>query len=366
MFAKIYFYGIMKTNTSLVKALVFLTTLTFIFQACESGTETNNTIDTTSQNFLWEKLTFGDYSSQLFDVAIIDENNIWAVGEINTEETGKFDSNGVWVQPYNAVHWDGNSWELKRVLFEYQDNLMFSPIYSVIAFDSNDIWFSAGVHWNGKKFETMSVDIQFQSQVYSMWGSSSENLYIVGNDGNIAHYNGNEWIKLKSGTDLNINDIYGSYNSLNDTFEIIAVASNELQGAKSSILKIEGTQVMSLSYSPIEHNLSSVWFLPNEMYYVTGDGIYQKNHLSNQLWENTPLKITEYSINKIRGNNVNDVVGVGGFGEVIHFNGKNWKSFFDETNINGNYYSVDIEGDLIVAVGQNQQFGALTIGRRVK
>jgi len=359
--------GIMKINNSNVKTLVFLflSTLTFIFSSCESGIETIKTIDTTSQSFTWEKLTFGDYSSQLFDVAIINENNIWAVGEIHTEETGKFDSNGVWVQPYNAVHWDGNSWELKRIAGSGY------PRNTVYAFGENDIWFGGLIHWDGKNYSSHTENFPMETngdgwKINSFWGTSSKDFYVVGNDGNIAHYNGNEWIKLKSGTDLNINDIYGSYNTLNDTFEIIAVASNELQGAKSSILKIVGTQVMSLSYSPIEHNLSSVWFLPNEMYYVSGDGIYQKNHLSNQSWENTPLKITEYYINKIRGNSVNDVVGVGGFGEIIHFNGKSWKSFFDETNINGNYYSVDIEGDLIVSVGQNQQFGALTIGRRVK
>lgn len=63
------------------------------------------TIDTTSHNFTWETFTFGGGSSSHFnDVAIINENNIWAVGEIHTEDTDKFDSNGVWIQPYNAVH----------------------------------------------------------------------------------------------------------------------------------------------------------------------------------------------------------------------------------------------------------------------
>ncbi|NOX65840.1 MAG: hypothetical protein GXO85_08580 [Chlorobi bacterium] len=75
-------------------------------------------MDTTSHNFAWETYTFGGVngSSYLKDVAIINENNIWAVGEIHTEETDQFDSNGVWVKPYNAIHWDGSTWELKRIL----------------------------------------------------------------------------------------------------------------------------------------------------------------------------------------------------------------------------------------------------------
>ncbi|MFI5237561.1 MAG: glucosyl transferase, partial [Ignavibacteriales bacterium] len=41
------------------------------------------TMDTTSHNFTWQSWTFGEHSSSvLYDVVIINENNIWAVGEI--------------------------------------------------------------------------------------------------------------------------------------------------------------------------------------------------------------------------------------------------------------------------------------------
>ena len=351
-----------------IKEITFLVVYIIItilsLTSCETGTETNDSIsDTTSQSFSWEKLTFGDYSSRLFDVAIIDENNIWAVGEIHTDETGKFDSNGVWVQPYNAVHWDGNTWELKRIADSgYPRNVVY-------AFGENNVWFDGTIHWDGVKYSVHRNGFPLLPngdgwRINSMWGSSSDNLYIVGNDGNIAHYNGREWIKIKSKTELNINDIYGSYNSSNDTFEIIAVASNELEGYEKAIIKIIGSEVTSLSNTPIKEVLSSVWFLPNEIYYVAGSGIYQKNNLGNQSWKNNPLDITKYYIYKIRGNSANDVVGVGGFGEIIHFNGKRWHSFFDETSINGNYSSVDIKDNIIVAVGQDQPFGVIAIGKR--
>ena len=50
------------------------------------------TLDTTSHNFSWQTFTFGDIiggSSYLKDIAIINENDIWAVGAIY-----KADSNG--------------------------------------------------------------------------------------------------------------------------------------------------------------------------------------------------------------------------------------------------------------------------------
>ncbi len=49
----------------------------------KSNPVTFTTLDTTSHNFTWQTFTFGEHQhSVLYDVAIIDENNIWAVGAI--------------------------------------------------------------------------------------------------------------------------------------------------------------------------------------------------------------------------------------------------------------------------------------------
>ncbi|MGB9664445.1 MAG: hypothetical protein ACPL25_05950 [Ignavibacteria bacterium] len=61
-------------------------------------------MDTTSHEFSWEITYLGDGgSSVLYDVAIINENNIWAVGEIYMNDSlGRPEPNA-----YNAIHWDG-------------------------------------------------------------------------------------------------------------------------------------------------------------------------------------------------------------------------------------------------------------------
>ncbi|NOX37744.1 MAG: glucosyl transferase, partial [Calditrichaeota bacterium] len=110
------------------------------------------TLDTTSHDFAWEIIEFpSPYGSgALYDVAIIDENNIWAVGEIYA------DSAQPWL-PYNAVHWDGERWNLKRIQFRYfcnQPETFSAPAKSVLAFGPNDIYIAAGsqlAHWNGEK-----------------------------------------------------------------------------------------------------------------------------------------------------------------------------------------------------------------------
>ena len=69
--------------------------------------------DTTSHSFTWQTFEFGDDGaspSSLKDVAIINDSDIWAVGSIYlNDSTGQPDYTA-----YNAVHWDGNKWELKR------------------------------------------------------------------------------------------------------------------------------------------------------------------------------------------------------------------------------------------------------------
>ena len=103
------------------------------------------TMDTTSHDFSWTTYEFGGQggSSAFYDVAIIDENDIWAVGEIYTKDTYTYDSLGNWIDPYNAAHWDGEKWELRWI------NGNGSKIDIILAFGKNDIWFEGLLHWDG-------------------------------------------------------------------------------------------------------------------------------------------------------------------------------------------------------------------------
>ncbi|RMH95872.1 MAG: glucosyl transferase, partial [Calditrichaeota bacterium] len=102
------------------------------------------TMDTTSHEFSWEIYEFGGVhgSSVLYDVAIISPTDIWAVGEIHTAETDTFDSLGNWVNPYNAVHWDGIEWDLKHIRTNACGGVDYPPIEAIFAFSANDILFS--------------------------------------------------------------------------------------------------------------------------------------------------------------------------------------------------------------------------------
>jgi hypothetical protein len=330
---------------------------------------TVTTMDTTSHNFTSQSWTFGTIgSSVLYDVAIIDENNIWAVGEILIADTSQ---NGY--TTYNAVHWDGNEWELKRIPYYFNSQAYYHPIQSVFAFNENDIWFCGNgvMNWDGTNFRSIGISpiIWGPYQMNKIWGSGKSNLYIVGNNGSIAHYNGTNWQRIESGTTLNINDIWGDFNEKTQEWEILTVASNFGTSLEKEILQIKNNSVTKLTLSPQMWPLKTVWFISNKQYYVAGAGIYQKRLLSDSIWKNNILDFTTFTTTSLRGNDVNDVIAVGAYGDFLHFNGVSWKIDYQEPLLNnGSYTKVTIKGNLVVAVGGNNlsinSEAVILVGRR--
>jgi hypothetical protein len=337
-------------------------------------------MDTTSHNFTWETYTFGGAhgSSYLKDVAIINENNIWAVGEIHTEETDQFDSNGVWVKPYNAVHWDGNNWELKRILFPVDADKPNSyksakGCGAIFVFNENDFVITANTQFafmnsKGEYFiKTIGFKWEDRFTINSLWGTSSKDFYVVGNRGNIVHYNGNKWTKIESGTDLDIKDIWGDYNDKTGKWEILCVASDYLRNTGRSLLKIENNRITNIDIEPINGRLQSLWFKTNKKYFLVGSGVYTKNKLQENKWRKLPNdEVSVFFQESISAIDINDMIVTGHYSEVIHFNGINWKSYrgeeipFTNGQLFGSYY----KNNIVAVVGSNGREGLLYIGKK--
>ncbi|MCD4693013.1 MAG: hypothetical protein K8R79_08875, partial [Calditrichales bacterium] len=285
------------------------------------------TMDTTSHDFEWEVFEFGVKSSSvLHDVAIISPEDIWAVGEIYTEDSYTYDSLGNWIEPYNAVHWDGEKWELKRLLF----NGNWAPKYSVFAFNSNDVWFgtSSMIHYDGNKFHPISVPSSvFNSRINKIWGTSGSDLYIVGNNGLIAHYNGQSWQKIESGTDVDLVDVWGT----NDN-NIWICGYTQLNG--TVILHYNGEKWSKWFWSPYEEYINlnpnkisgpivSIW--TDSEYYlwlVTYWGLYKVNNRDPTDFKRYPdVNAWNGYIYRIRGQSDNSLVFAGDLSAIWHYNG---------------------------------------------
>lgn len=325
------------------------------------------TLDTTSANFAWQTFTFGgDYGScVLHDVAIINDTLAYAVGEIYLADSSNGQPDP---QPYNLAIWNGESWRLQKVAYHYEGQINYQPFRAIYALSVNDIWLGGNglLHFDGSKFSEV---LGFNSVwgpywIESIWGSPAGEVCVVGDSGSIAWYNGYSWQKIQSGTSLDVYDIFGSTDPKTGKDEILAACTRNYP-IGHALLSISGTTAAQLSVDPIQYELFSVWFVPNRHYYLVGDGIFEKNSLSEAEWKNGPLDITHYGTTRIRGSALNDIMAVGAFGDCLHFNGMSWKSYTSTTTLaNGAYTSVAIKGNLVIAVGGDNPRAVAIVGRR--
>ncbi|RMH75197.1 MAG: glucosyl transferase, partial [Calditrichaeota bacterium] len=321
--------------------------------AARSNSVQLTTMDTTSHNFSWEIYEFGGVhgSSVLYDVAIINENDIWAVGEIYS------DSAQPWL-PYNAVHWNGSEWELKRIPFIGACSAVdYPPLRTVGAFNSQEIYFSNGgsiVSFDGSDFNMdCGMNSLLSGAIIKIWGTDSDNLYTVGGGGSIVHYDGSGWRRIESGTELSVYDIWGYTDAMKDNL-VLAIASLKYQLNTPKLLEITPSSARS-RYFPIYNGLHSLWFASPYKIYVCGGGIHVG---TGHQWTREP-DLPEIFYNRIRGTGLNDIWAVGDFGVVVHFNGFTWRHYPQFFLTTGNYESLAVIEGLAVAVGWDNGNGII-------
>jgi len=328
--------------------------------------------DTTSHNFVWQFDTTGTYPSVLRDVCAIDQNNAWAVGEIYA------DSAQPWL-PYNAVHWDGQQWELKRIPFTgWCSAVQFPPLGAIFAFSENDIWFSRGgslVHYNGNSFyNDCDMNALLDGSINEIWGTDSNNLYAVGGAGSIVYYNGGNWQKFESGTDINLTDIWGSPNG-----DIIwACGFDDVKG--SVLLRKTGSafeKVLAITSPNIPHPPDQITHIFKSLWSHTADSVYigsigrvyiaprsTLGYARELLWwdyDNEPGFPPATEV--IQGNAAYDLF-VAGFNRFVgHYNGRSWKRY-PEVEGNGSWRSIACFENWVFLVGNANGVAVMARGYR--
>ncbi len=356
----------------------FILLFSIISLSCKKNpTEADNIVNNvTSHNITWQIFNIGSggSTSDLKDVAIIDENNIWAVGEFNINDSlGQTD-----YEPYGAANWDGEKWNYYKIkVSTLSNNYTFLSPKALLAFSDNDIWFiSGGVsHFNGKKVVKSywinyaggnNPQAIFNSDQYlsRIWGTSLKNLYVGGTNGALARFNGTTWEKIELGTNLDILDIWGTNK---DSTSLIVVAGKDYENFNKEIYLVKGTFYKKLISNNEYYFIRSIWFDGKYNATLVGTSVYtNSNILTNSSLKEIEIDRTNYALNSIRGNSANDLFIAGAYGEILHYNGESWKSYIDETHINGNYYKISVKDNLVVAVGLNNPNAVIAVGKRNK
>ncbi len=334
------------------------------------------TLDTTSNNFTWQTYTFGGNAggSVLNDVAIINDTDIWAVGDIPIKDSS---ANGYSV--YNLVKWDGHQWSLRQIMFPLCDpsgnkqNLQPFTCYGVAALSYSNVWLSGGgslVHWQAGTPEPLCFSLGYGQRTLERMLGIAGDLYIVGTNGFAAYYDGYTWQQVANVTNLDVDDIWGVFNSTTGQSEVLAVASDEFTNDGVAVLQLSGTQATMLQTAGLPTtSIVGVWSADGKEWYVCGDGLYMTRNL-NQTWQKIK-SVPPVQMQAIRGTGPNNIYVVGDFGLALHWNGESW---YDCTGnglsyIQGSYLAVAANGNTVVAVGYSRgsptnQPAVALIGRR--
>ena len=303
-------------------------------------------MDTTSHNFTWTIDTLGTNGSYLRDVAIISEDKIWVVGNIVTE-------NG----EYNAARWNGMEWEL----FGIYSNT--ANLYSIKYFSEDDVWvtsFGFPLHWDGNEWtlyhlQNMGLHV---SVGYANWGTSSSNLYFVGYQGAIVHYDGESFEQMSSGTEVELLDIAGYHNDETGT-EIVWTGGYDSYGNTDLLVYENGIWQPvydANSYKDVfrpdslSGSIDGFWSSDSNLYVSTTWGLYKcpinTNGEGNIMWQGGGA-----APKKVRGTSDNNIFFYRSGTEIRHFNGSTWHLYSELVNPIDMMNSLDVKDDIVVLVG---------------
>ncbi|HEX2925334.1 MAG TPA: hypothetical protein VHP38_03605 [Ruminiclostridium sp.] len=324
----------------------------------------------------WTAYTFGFSISTLYDISIVNENDIWAVGEIfTTDSLGKIDN-----QPYNAVHWDGSKWTLLRIMVRDFGTLKgYYPLRNVYAFSSDNVWFSTEadlIRWDGKKFESKAffmLKAPYEWQVNKIWGKDENNIYCVGYNGALFHYNGKEWEKIETNTNSDLMDIYGEGDNIfiagSGSFKPTVLL--RLKDGKVTKIIDDTSPFSHVRYNYISGPVFSVWLKGRRLYTLTRLDLYsseiETTGRGQELWTGMPQ---DFHASKLRGNEVNDIFTCyAGGGSIMHYNGITWHKFEETADKRDELKRIDVKGNIVAAAGERydngiERYGLIYLGHR--
>jgi len=308
--------------------------------------------DTTSHEFTWEIDTFGSQMSFLLDVAIVDENDIWAVGTIAIDP------------PYfvRNAHWDGEEWN-------FFDVISGAEKITVFAFAHDDIWMTSSLpmHFDGNEWHVFTPNDDGYPTgagwLISIWGSSSENMYFGGSYGYIIHYDGETFTALDSPTNdtpIDIERISGSV----DGEHVFAIGKGIVDSELHSIiLTIENGQIDTLynniGVTPTEGNMGALYddgldVFGDIAYFSTSAGIWKYNFITG---DSTVLLEGESQYLGTEGIEVqshNDISIFFSRSKFLHYNGVEWvqdNTVMNELPFQNICYGMDFKDNMIISVG---------------
>ncbi len=210
-----------------------------------------------------------------------------------------------------------------------QPPLTGEPLYSIWGSSGNDVFAAGGggvlLHFNGSVWANLASGTA--NNLSGVWGSSGSDVFAAGSDGILLHFSGrawNSWSSMASGTAKNLSSVWGSSGS--DVFAV---------GDGGSILHYDG-KAWSAMNSGTMNLLSGVWGNSGTDIFAVGiNGTIL--HYNGSVWQAMNSGTTNH-LYGIWGSSGSSVFAVGISGTILHFNGSDWTAM--STGTTNHLYSV--------------------------
>jgi hypothetical protein len=261
-------------------------------------------------------------------------SDIYAVG------TGEFSF-------FNMHHYDGTDW---------------SGVDCGTLNGLHDVWVSSGkdvfavgqngviTHYDGD-VDKWIVNNTGSAILYGVWGSSKDDVFVVGEMGVIYHYNGDSW-HLMSSENPYLMDMYAVWGTSADNVYV--------SGSFGEILHYDGNDTI-LAHQENDRNIYfwDIWGASESDIFAVGSDNHSVNglivHYDGTSWE-TLLSDNVDGFNSVWGSAGNDVFIVGTYGAIWHYDGSEWTKMESPTyeNLTGVFgtcpsdvFAVGLEGTII-------------------
>ena len=284
---------------------------------------------------------------------------------------------GTYLYRFNGVSW--NKIDVRQQ--ETGRPLAF-PDFTMFGLGPSDLWMvqggildhyiDMGYDW-ANEFRPGSSGLG--GGVIACWGTSSNDMFFVGKNGSISHFDGTTFTKMTSPTTKDLRSVWGT--SHNDVW----AAGFNYTTAESVLLHYNGSIWTEQNLKeigdirPFNHALGEVWATDSaEHKIVIASGSLLHRKTDNGPWRSDSGYVKNYvgggsfiGLWHTNGNNINDFCTAGDGGFISHWNGKTWKRYDEVYNSGDPMYitnAMSMKGNTICMVGKRNGTCWIAIGRR--